>query len=28
MKIYASFEEERPRKFDNDDRVINFQRKK
>ena len=28
MKIYASFEEERPQKFDNDDRVIIFQRKK
>ena len=28
MKIYASFEEKRPQKFDNDDKVIIFQRKK
>lgn len=28
MKIYASFDEERPQKFDDDDRVIIFQRKK
>ena len=28
MKIYASFDEERPIKFDNDDRVIIFQKKK
>jgi len=28
MKIYASFEEERPQKFDDDHRVIIFQKKK
>lgn len=28
MKIYASFEEERPQRFDNDDRVIIFRKKK